>query len=113
MATFLNISPGQERTAPGLRVAVSGDGERVWMHGKWLDLGKDHAVAWIVGRATFIKADGSERLVGEFPGWSVRSKDRGGASALMFNAGQFYGGKLIIRRGKSVSVFEIAENQPN
>lgn len=47
MPIFLGIEPGETRTAPGIRVTVLADGETVWMHGKWLDLGPDHAVAWI------------------------------------------------------------------
>lgn len=37
MATFAFIGPGEEKTAPGLRVRVTDDGESVWMQGKWLE----------------------------------------------------------------------------
>ena len=108
MAVFLNIAPGEEKTAPGLRVSVRQDGEAVWMHGKWLDLGPDHAVAWIDGAATFKRADGRELSMGSFPGWVVRSSQRGGPAAIMFNKSQFEGGVLLLRKGRSVQRLAIA-----
>lgn len=77
MALFLNIAPGETRNAPGLRLTVREDGEAAWFHGKWLDLGPDHAVAWIDGRAVFRRPDGRTLHVGEFPAWIVRiDRDR-------------------------------------
>jgi hypothetical protein len=89
---FFNIAPGEEKTAPGLRVRVSDNGERVWMHGKWLDLGDDHAVVWVdEGQAArFIRSDGSVLRLGDFPAWVCRSSSgRRRALAAMFNIGQF------------------------
>lgn len=107
MAVFLNIAAGEEKTAPGLRVSVRQDGEAVWMHGKWLDLGPDHAVAWIDGEAIFERPDGRRLFLGEFPGWIVRSSVRGGAAAIMFNKSQFEGGALLLRNGRKVRKISI------
>ena len=107
MPSFINIAPGETKTDAGLRVEVSQDGERVWMHGKWLDLGPDHAVIWIDGAAKFVRPDGRVLGVGEFPAWSVRAPRRGGASALMFNAAQFYGGAVEMKSGRAVKRFAL------
>mgnify|MGYP001767001541 CR=1 FL=1 len=107
MASFLNISAGQTKTDTGLRVEVSPDGERVWMHGKWLDLGPDHAVIWIDGAVKFRRPDGKTLGVGEFPAWSVRSSRRGGALALMFNASQFRGGSVEMKAGRATKRFAL------
>jgi len=96
MAVFFGIAPGEEKTAPGIRVQVTPDGEDVWMHGKWLGLGPDHAVAWIDGSAEFITGKGKHLLTGQFPGWIVRGKGKAAPAALMFNISQFIGGEIII-----------------
>lgn len=97
MPQFLGLARGEERTAPGIRVRISDDGERVWMHGKWLDLGPDHAVAWIEGAATFVRPDGKELRPGQFPAWVVRGAGKRPAMAMMFNAGQFRGGHAEVK----------------
>lgn len=91
MAQFFGIAPGEEKTAPGLRVRVAEDGEHVWMHGKWLDLGDDHAVVWIgcSEMVRFVRHDGVALRLGEFPAWIVRGTGRRKALAAMFNIGQF------------------------
>ncbi len=97
MPHFFGISPGEEKTAPGIRVRVSDDGERVWMHGKWLDLGPDHAVIWIEGDAEFRRPDGKILKLGQFPAWVVRGKaKRNPAMAAMFSFSQFEGGEVIL-----------------
>lgn len=97
MAIFLNVSIGETKSDDGLRLTVREDGEAAWFHGKWLDLAQDHAVAWIDGHPTFEKPDGTVLLMGDFPAWVARSKRRNGACAIMFSAGQFSGGTLIIK----------------
>ena len=105
MATFLNVGVGETRAGPGIRLCVSDDGERAWFHGKWLDLGQDHAVIWIDGAARFIRADGKVLLPGEFPAWVIKSSKRGGPLAMMFSATQFAGGRVEIRKLNSRHVF--------
>ncbi len=96
MAKFFGISPGEEKIGPGIRVKVTPDGEDVWMHGKWLGLGPDHAVAWLDGQARFVTHSGKKLMAGQFPGWIVRGKGKGAPAALMFNIAQFEGGEIII-----------------
>lgn len=95
---FFGIAPGAENSALGLRVAVAPDGERVWMHGKWLDLGTEHAVAWIDGPADVIRPDGKRLKLGSFPAWVVWGKGRGAPCAAMFSITQFRGGRIVIGR---------------
>lgn len=100
MAEFFGIAPGEERVFAGLRIRVSEDGERVWMHGKWLDLGEDHAVAVIQNSARFERPDGRRLLVGEFPAWVVSGKKVGrkpAPYAMMFNISQFRGGHIEVK----------------
>ena len=97
MERFFGITPGEEREAPGIRVRVSPEGDRVWMHGKWLDLGQDHAVAWIEGDAEFERPDGRRLKLGGFPGWIVRGTGRKPVLAIMFNIGQFIGGFIHLK----------------
>lgn len=99
---FLGIEAGQTKTGEGVRVTISEDGERVWMHGKWLDLAEHHAVAWIEGRAEFGRPDGKVLRPGQFPAWTVRAGKPGGPLAMMFDRTQFIGGELRIRHGRSV-----------
>lgn len=103
MVQFFNICQGQEVIFPGMRIKVHVSGETVWMHGKWLQLGPDHAVAVIDGRAEFIRPDGKILKVGDFPAWVVRGKGKYAAIAMMFNATQFSGGviKIINRVGRA------------
>lgn len=96
MAEFFGIEKGGEFSAPGIRIAVPQDGEDVWMHGKWLGLGPDHAVAVIVKAAEFIRPDGRRLRLGQFPAWVVRGKGKRPAVAAMFNIAQFRGGKVVI-----------------
>lgn len=98
MAHFFGIAPGEERVAEGLRVAVTANGEQVWMHGKWLELGDDHAVVFAEQPVVFIRADGTERLLGTFPAWVVRGKGKRPALAVMTNIAQFRGGSVRIGR---------------
>ena len=77
------------------------------MHGKWLDLGPDHAVAWVDGVARFERADGRQFTLGSFPGWVVRSSKPGGPLAIMFNKSQFEGGALLLRNGRKVRKISI------
>jgi hypothetical protein len=97
MPKFFGIAPGQERSAKGIRVKISPDGENVWMHGKWLGLGPTHAVAWITKKAVFSRPDGKIMRLGDFPAWVVRggSKARPVVAA-MFEFSQFEGGKITI-----------------
>ena len=97
MPHFFGISPGEEKTGPGIRVKVTDDGEQVWMHGKWLDLAEDHAVAWIENGAEFHTKSGKDLHIGDFPAWVVRSSVKGGPIAIMFSFGQFDGGKITIK----------------
>ncbi|MTK11876.1 MAG: hypothetical protein F8N39_07260 [Clostridiaceae bacterium] len=94
MARFFGIAQGEEKTAPGLRVRVSEDGERVWMHGKWLDLGPDHAVIWIERKAEFRRSDGRSLRLGDFPAWVCRGTGKHPVIAAMFNVSQFEGGEI-------------------
>ena len=66
------------------------------MHGKWLELGPDHAVIWAEHGATFRNASGKTLMMGQFPAWVVGSRKRGGGGpwAAMFNVGQFLGGEI-------------------
>jgi hypothetical protein len=96
VTAFFGIAPGETREAPGLRVFIRADGEAVWMHGKWLDLGRDHAVAFVDAPASFIRSDGKSLKMGQFPGWVVRGRGRGSPCAIMFNVGQFRGGCVRI-----------------
>ena len=107
MALFLNVAPGETKTDEGLRLTVLSNGEAAWFHGKWLDLGPEHAVAWIDGSATFERQDGKALQMGDFPAWVARSKRRGGFCAIMFNAGQFIGGRLVLRNGRSKRIIAI------
>lgn len=95
MALFFGLEPGVERAVPGLRVKIQDDGERVYMAGKWLDLGPDHAVAWIEGKYRFITVKGKSLLLGEFPAWVCTSKSKKQA-AIMFSASQFLGGTIEV-----------------
>ena len=96
MPRFYGIAPGEEKTAPGIRVRVSDDGERVWMHGKWLDLAPHHAVIFIApGRkAVFRRPDGQARTLGQFPAWTIRGTGKRPGIAAMFEWSQFEGGKI-------------------
>lgn len=98
MPRFYGISPGEEKTAPGIRVRVSEDGENVWMHGKWLGLGLSHAVIWIgpKQRAKFRRRDGSIRLFGQFPAWVITGNGKSPAVAAMFDWVTFEGGEISI-----------------
>lgn len=95
---FFGLAPGEEKSAPGIRVTVTSDGQRIWMHGKWLDLGTEHAVAWIDGSAEFIRPDGKRLKLGAFPAWVVGGKGRGAPCAAMFSITQFRGGRIVIGR---------------
>jgi hypothetical protein len=95
---FFGIFPGEEKSATGIRVAVTPDGERVWMHGKWLDLGAEHAVAWIDGPAEFIRPDGRRLKLGSFPAWVASGNGRRAPCAVMFSVTQFRGGRIVIGR---------------
>ena len=96
MARFFGIAPGEEKSAPGIRVRVSDDGETVWMHGKWLELGPDHAVIWIERGVTFRRPDGKCLSLGEFPAWIVRGTGKNPVIAAMFNFRQFDGGDILL-----------------
>jgi len=98
MASFFGIALGQERVDVGIRVQVSDDGERVWMHGKWLELGEDHAVVFADAPCRFVKADGTEKTVGSFPAWIIRGKGKHPALGIMTNIAQFRGGSIRIGR---------------
>jgi len=98
MALFFGIEPGQERSAEGLRVRIADDGECAWLHGKWLDLGEDHAVVFADERCVFVKADGTQKVIGSFPAWVVRGKGRRPTLAIMTNIAQFRGGSVRIGR---------------
>jgi hypothetical protein len=100
MAHFFGILPGEEKTSSGIRVRVSDDGERVWMHGKWLDLGPTHAVIWIDGTARFHRADGKIMRLGDFPAWVIRGTGKKPVIAAMFSYTQFEGGKIAILNHK-------------
>ena len=91
MPQFFGIAPGEEKKAPGLRVRITPDGERAWMHGKWLDLGPEHAVVWIgpKEKARFIRHDGTALALGRFPAWVCCGTGSHKAIAAMFNMGQF------------------------
>jgi len=97
MAYFFGIKPGEEKTSLGLRVHVSEDGERVWMHGKWLDLGADHAVMWIEGKASFTRKDGKTLRLGDFPAWVCKGNGKHPAIAAMFSYSQFEGGAITVK----------------
>lgn len=94
MALFFGIDAGQERSFAGLRVKISEDGERVWMHGKWLDLGEDHAVVIVEGKCRFVTKSGEVKPIGSFPAWVVRGSGKPAALALMTNISQFRGGYI-------------------
>lgn len=98
-ARFFGIELGDEIVLPGMRIVASADGETVYMHGKWLDLGNDHAVVISIGSPTFKRADGKVLRAGEFPAWIVRGKKNGPSSAIpmaiMFNVEQFAGGTVL------------------
>lgn len=96
MPVFIGIAPGEERRSPGIRVAVREDGEAAWLHGRWLDLGDDHAVVFAAAPCRFVKADGSERPLGSFPAWVVKGKGRHPALGIMTNIAQFRGGGVRI-----------------
>ena len=98
MPAFFGISPGETRSAEAIRIEVRADGEAVWMHGKWLDLGPDHAVAVFAGGASFQRPDGKVLTLGDFPAWVVRGKGKRPMIAAMFNVGQFRGG--VVRLGE-------------
>lgn len=105
MPEFFGIAPGEEKAAGGIRIAVPAEADRVWMHGKWLELGDQHAVVYIAAGESvrFIRGNGEVRLVGSFPAWSVRGKGAGAPSALMTSIGQFRGGRVeFLRRGRVV-----------
>lgn len=96
MALFFGISPGEEKKSEGLRVSVSPDGEWVYLHGKWLELGSEHAVVYIDQGAEFYKPDGSKKLIGQFPAWVVIGKGKHRAIAMKTSITQFRGGKIRI-----------------
>jgi hypothetical protein len=108
MAEFFGISIGEEKTSNGLRVRIREDGEAVWMHGKWLELGSDHGVIWVDGGQSpdFIRADGRVLKMGSFPGWVVRGKGKHPAIAMMFSISQFIGG--YIKNGSVKYTVELA-----
>ena len=66
------------------------------MHGKWLELGDDHAVAVVTREASFVRPDGRKLLLGQFPAWVIRGKGKRPALAAMFNISQFRGGEIIV-----------------
>lgn len=110
MPFFIGISPGEEKTANGIRVRIRPDGDAAWMHGKWLDLGGEHAVAWVPpgSRMTFTRRDGKTFVVGSFPAWVVRGNDKKGAGmALMFSISQFRGGKVKTISKSGVTVVDV------
>lgn len=94
MPLFFGIAPGETIAAAGVRISVPDAGDRVYMHGKWLDLGEDHAVVVYKGPAQFIREDGAQRRNGDFPGWLVRGAGKSPLLALMFNWKQFAGGSV-------------------
>ena len=101
MAFFFGISPGEEKRHEGLRVKVTPDGEEVWMHGKWLGLGEDHAVIVSTEKVSFFTPGGVLKRLGQFPAWVVIGTGRGRkrAVAIKTNICQFRGG--VIQIGKT------------
>ena len=97
MARFFGIAEGETREHPGLRIHVLADGEKAWMHGKWLDLGPDHAVAYVEGEIELERPDGRRLRPGQFPCWRVDNLRRPGNFAIMFSVGQFLGGKVRMK----------------
>jgi len=55
----------------------------------------------------FVKPDGKSIHPGEFPAWVVKSTRKNGPFAMMFNAAQFYGGELIIQKGRGKTTISI------
>ncbi len=97
MPRFFGIKPGEEKSSAGIRIKVAADGESVWMHGKWLDLGPTHAVAWITKKAVFSRPDGKKMRLGDFPAWVVRGgTKRRPVTAAMFKVAQFEGGNITV-----------------
>ena len=97
MQRFYGIIPGQTRQFDGLKVSLSEDGEFVWMGCKRLDLAECHGVVVLApgDRVSFQKANGQKLLLGDFPAWVVRGKERKNKSvAAMFNIEQFEGGLI-------------------
>ena len=100
MQRFYGIIPGQTRQFDGLKVTLSEDGEFVWMGCKRLDLGPSHGVAVLAPgeKISFQKANCQKLVLGDFPAWVVRGKERKQKSvAAMFNIEQFEGGFITLR----------------
>lgn len=101
MPRFYGIAPGEEKTAAGLRVRVTADGESVYMSGKWLGLAEHHAVLFARRRAFFKRGDGRRLLIGQFPAWICQAKPAGRSRtprpfAMMFDWTQFDGGTIEV-----------------
>ena len=99
MQRFFGIALGETRHFNGLKVSLDAHGEYVWMGCKKLDLGEDHGVAVIAPGETigFKTATGKALMLGEFPAWIARGKERKSKSiAVMFSMTQFQGGKIVI-----------------
>lgn len=92
MAYFLGIEAGQDIRVDGLRILRPAAPDKIYMAGKWLDLGEDHAVLVYRGKAIFFRQDKSRLCIGEFPAWVARGRDRPMTIAAMFNIAQFRGG---------------------
>lgn len=96
MPQFFGIVPGGEFSAPGIRITVPAHGDKVWMHGKWLELAPHHGVAVIMRQAMFVRPDGRILSLGQFPAWIVRGTGKHPALAAMFDVSQFIGGRVSI-----------------
>ena len=101
MQRFYGISQGQIRQFDGLKVSLSEDGEFVWMGCKRLDLAASHGVVVLAPgeRVVFLKQNGQKLVLGDFPAWVARGKERKNKSvAAMFNIEQFVGGLITIHQ---------------
>jgi hypothetical protein len=102
MALFFGIEPGQELKFEGLRVSVTPDGEWAWLHGKWFELGEDHAVVVVAPgeKCKFVKPDGTIKPMGSFPSWLVMGKGKAPAKVFKPNISQFRGGHIQLGNAK-------------
>lgn len=98
MPFFFGICPGERIERTGISVCVSDDGERVWMHGKWLDLASHHGVLFLDEgeSAAFVTQGGIRKSLGDFPAWVVRGQGKKKALCAMFGVDQFRGGKIVV-----------------